>query len=148
MHRVRVTIAGLAGGVGAASAKPAAMRRVPPRPSQQVQWHGWFVDDCDGDRIGTLEAVYEEAESAVASWLLIRLTRFSTRYALAPSATVLAGGGRVWVPYTRGTVERAPLLYEPPTSIDRAVERQLRGHYGLAGEAVPEIRASARHAAA
>jgi hypothetical protein len=119
------------------------MHRFRPRPSQQVQWHEWLVDDCHGNRVGTLESVYEDAETGAAAWFLIRLARFSTRYALVPPAAVLAAGGRVWIPYTRETVERAPLLYEPPASITRAVEHQLRGHYRLAAGALPEIRVSA-----
>jgi len=117
-------------------------------PSHHAHWDGWFVDDGDGRHIGALKAVYEDDETAMASWLLIRLARFSTRYALVPPATVIAVDGRIWIPYTRETVERAPLLFEPPASIARSLEVQLRRHYGLAAGTIPEIHASAPRKAA
>lgn len=144
----QASAAASAGGVASDVAKRAAMQRLRPRPSDHVQWHGWIVDDCRGSRIGTLETVYEDADSGEATWFLVRLARFSTRYALVPPAAVLAAGGHVWVPYSRGTVERAPLLFERPATITRSVEHQLRGHYRLRAGALPEIRASAGRAAA
>jgi hypothetical protein len=118
------------------------MRPPLPRPSQQLQWYGWLVDDCTGLHLGKLETIYED-EAGTALWPLVRLARFSSRYALIPPASVLATESRLWIPYTRDTVERAPQLYEAPCSIDAPLEARVRSHYGLEAGAPPEIRASA-----
>lgn len=107
------------------------MPRAAPRPSEVITVHGWRVDDCRGQRVGTLAAVYEDAETGAPAWFLVRLGRYSTRFVLAPPADVLAWQGRVSLPYERLRIERAPLLYAVPPEITPTVEEQLRRHYRL-----------------
>ena len=124
------------------------MDHVEPRLAEQVQWHGWLVDDCNGSRLGRLESVYENERTGTVSWFLVRLDGYSTRYALLPPAAVLAEGGRVWIPYRRETVELAPLVYDPPASIAAELEHQLSRHFGIEAGSPPAIRASVGRTAA
>ena len=89
------------------------------------------MDDCLGQRVGTLAAVYAEPASGAASWFLVRLGRYSTRYVLTPPADVLGWDGRISLPWERLRIERAPLLYAPPGIVTAAMEDDLRRHYRL-----------------
>lgn len=109
---------------------------------------GWRVDDGDGARIGSLAAVYEDPRTGDPAWFLVRLGRFSSRYVLVPPADVLVAGHRLWLPYRRDTIDRAPLLFAPPASITPALERRLLLHYGLTAGPPLEVRVIARRAPA
>jgi len=89
------------------------------------------VDDCRGQRVGTLAAVYEDLATATAAWYLVRLGRYSSRFVLTPPADVLVWQGRISLPWDRLRIERAPLLYAAPAEVTAAMEAELRRHYRL-----------------
>lgn len=107
------------------------MPRAAPRPSQLTGWTDWRVDDCRGQRVGTLAAVYEDLGAAAPAWFLVRLGRYSTRFVLTPPAEVLSWHGRISLPWERVRFERAPLLFSPPPEVTPDMEDELRRHYGL-----------------
>lgn len=107
------------------------MPRAAPRPSELFGWNDWRVDDCRGQRVGTLATVYVDFASAAPAWFLVRLGRYSTRFVLTPPAEVLAWHGRISLPWERLRIERAPLLYAAPAEITPAMEGDLRRHYRL-----------------
>jgi hypothetical protein len=121
------------------------MARAASRTSEMFSWTGWRVDDRTGQRVGTLAGVYEDAATGAPSWFLVRLNRFSTRYVLAPPAELTAWRGRIWLPYDRLLVERAPVLYTPPEDVSSEIEQELRRHYRLAAAGGPAaVRVTAR----
>jgi hypothetical protein len=107
------------------------------------EWLGWRVDDCQGRRVGALEAVYEDAAASPA-WFLLRLGRFSSRYVLAPPADLMAWTGRFRLPYSRETIERAPLLFSAPPEVTPAMTAQLCRHYGIVASAAVHVVARRR----
>lgn len=107
------------------------MPRSAPRLLERSPWTDWRVDDCRGQRLGTLSAVYAEDPAGPPVWFLVRLGRYSTRYVLTPPADVLAWRGRLSLPWERLRIERAPLLYCAPHTVTPAMEDELRRHYGL-----------------
>jgi hypothetical protein len=122
------------------------MPQAAPRRSELLGWHDWRVDDCRGQRLGTMAAVYVDAASAAPAWFLVRLGRYSTRFVLAPAADVLAWDGRISLPWERLRIERAPLLYSPPPAIGPELEHELRRHYGLL--AASDVNMTARRSVA
>lgn len=121
------------------------MARAVSRTSEMFAWTGWRVDDRTGQRIGTLAGVYEDPDTGAAAWFLIRLNRFSARYVLAPPAELTAWRGRVWLPYDRTLVERAPVMHTGPDEVVPELEQELRRHYRLAAAGGPgAVRVSAR----
>ena len=107
------------------------MSRSAPRPSHLCTWTDWRVDDCRGQRVGTLAAVYEDLATASPAWYLVRLGRYSSRFVLTPPADVLVWQGRISLPWDRVRIERAPLLYSAPDAVTAAMEAELRRHYRL-----------------
>lgn len=123
------------------------MMRAAPRPSPTSDWLDWQVDDCQGRRVGTLAGVYVDEEGTPA-WFLVRLGSFSSRYAFVPPADVLAGAGRICLPYGRPTIETAPVLFAPPADTPLAMEQRLRRHFRLAADGSGAVRVSARRSVA
>lgn len=107
------------------------MPRAAPRLAELSCWSDWRVDDCRGQRVGTLAAVYEDLAAAAPAWFLVRLGRYSTRFVLTPPAEVLAWHGRISLPWDRLRIERAPLLYTAPAEVTPEMEDDLRRHYRL-----------------
>src|SRR4051812_6375894 len=107
------------------------MPREAPRPSTHFGWDHWRGDDCRGPRLGTPAAGFEGVASAPPPRLLIRLSGYSSRFALTPPAEVLGWHGRICLPYGRERVESGPRLYAVPATVGAAMEDRLRRHYGL-----------------
>jgi hypothetical protein len=122
------------------------MSRAAPRPTEAFRLGDCRVDDCRGQRVGTLAVVYAEPEAALPAWFLVRLGRYSTRFVLTPPADVLSWRGRVSLPWERLLIERAPLLYAPPPEVTEAMQADLRRHFRLA--ALSDVTMRARRSVA
>ena len=121
--------------------------RAAPRLTATSDWLDFRVDDCHGRRVGAVAGIYEDEHGAPA-WFLVRLGMFSSRYVFVPPADVLAGGGRVCLPYQRATIEGAPVLFAPPSEVAAALEQRLRRHFRLDADGPREVRVSARRSVA
>ena len=86
---------------------------------------GFKLDEMGGAQIGRLEG----RASGRAEWLLARMGRFG-HYCLVPSRDAVSANGRVWVPYTRDQIRRAPRV-EPNAPLDAEVEQAVLSHYCL-----------------
>jgi hypothetical protein len=105
------------------------------RPSLDAvrAWVGFRLDEIAGASVGKVEGVFVDASGDEPVWLLARMGRFG-HYTLVPGRDAVAGVGRVWVPYTRDQIRRAPKVNaSQPLTAD--AERQLLAHYGIASEA-------------
>jgi hypothetical protein len=91
-------------------------------------WKGHGLDDVSGSGVGRIQGAFAEREGG-PPWLLARMGRFG-HYTLVPARDAVEGAGRVWVPYTRDHIRRAPRI-EPRDGPDATTERALRAHYGL-----------------
>src|SRR4051794_38971116 len=122
------------------------MSRSAPQPSPLCSWTDWRVDDCRGQRVGTLATISEALATASPVWYLVRLGRYSSRFVLTPPADVLVWQGRISLPWDRLRIERAPLLYSPPAEITPAMETELRRHFAL--DRRSDVRMTARRSVA
>ncbi len=71
----------------------------------------------------------ESQASGRIEWLIARMGRFG-HYCLVPSRDAVVANGRVWVPYSRDQIRRAPRI-EPKAPLDSDAEETALGHYGL-----------------
>lgn len=92
-------------------------------------WDGERLDDVAGVAVGRLEGVLVDERDQSPYWLLARMGRFG-HYTLVPSRDAVEGAGRIWIPYTRDLIRRAPRV-EPGTELTAARERELLAHYGI-----------------
>jgi len=93
--------------------------------AESFEWQGHKLDEMGGAQVGRVEG---KAEGAI-EWLVARMGRFG-HYCLVPGRDAVAANGRVWVPYTRDQIRRAPRI-EPNDPLDSESEQAVLGHYGL-----------------
>jgi len=72
---------------------------------EALSWIGMRIDDAYGARVGAVHDVYLEAGGS-ARWLFS-----GRRRVLIPAREVIAGPGRVWVPYERDLIWESPQVW-------------------------------------
>ncbi|MDQ3759749.1 MAG: hypothetical protein M3331_07400, partial [Actinomycetota bacterium] len=91
---------------------------------------GHRLDEMGGAQVGRVEGSLVDGETGRLEWLLTRMGRFG-HYCLVPARDTVTANGRVWVPYSRDQIRRAPRV-EPGKPLERDAEQQLLEHYGIA----------------
>ena len=117
----------------AASSGPAAAAPDRPSAEEAARWAGHRLDEVGGANVGKVEGAYVDEESGKLEWLLARMGRFG-HHCLIPARDAVAGVGRVWVPYSRDQIRRAPKI-EPEAALTKDREVELLAHYGIGGDA-------------
>ena len=92
-------------------------------------WAGMKLDELGGHSVGRVEGVYVDDATGEPEWLLARMGRFG-HHCLVPARDAVAAGGRVWVPYSRDQIRKAPRI-EPNRALERDREQALLEHYGV-----------------
>jgi hypothetical protein len=92
-------------------------------------WRGFKLDEIGGNSVGKIEGAFADEASGRPEWLLARMGRFG-HHTLVPARDAVAGAGRVWVPYSRDFIRKAPRV-DPGKPLDRDQEQALLDHYGI-----------------
>jgi uncharacterized protein (TIGR02271 family) len=93
-------------------------------------WQGATMVDRDGDRVGTIEAIYADDQTGEPEWALVNTGLFGTRSTFVPIAQATARGDQVQVPYEKQRVKDAPNM-DPDGHLSEQEEQKLWRHYGL-----------------
>jgi uncharacterized protein (TIGR02271 family) len=93
-------------------------------------WQGRTMLDRDGDRIGTIEAIYLDDHTGQPEWALVNTGLFGTKSSFVPLAQATEAGNDVRVPYDKQLVKDAPRV-DVDQHLSEAEEQQLWRHYGL-----------------
>ena len=93
-----------------------------------VSLDGHKLDEMGGAQVGRIEGT-KTGTNAGVEWLVARMGRFG-HYSLVPGRDAVVANGRVWVPYTRDQIRRAPRV-EPKAPLDGELEQAVLRHYGL-----------------
>lgn len=105
---------------------------------KQATWNDWMgadVNGSDGDKIGSLENVYVDADSGRPEWLGVKTGLFGTKETLVPIEGVEGDDGALRVAYTKDQVKDAPNVDPAQGEVDRQDESEIYAHYGLTGSA-------------
>src|SRR3954470_4806746 len=97
---------------------------------QAVTWRGRTAVDADGEKIGTVEEVYLDADTDRPEWLAIKTGMFGSRISFVPVAEATDVDGDVRVPYAKDQVKDAPHA-EADGQLSEQEEARLYRHYGL-----------------
>src|SRR3954470_19414661 len=97
---------------------------------QAVAWRGKTALDTHGNKIGTVEEVYLDADTERPEWLAVKTGMFGSRISFVPVAEASDAGGDVRVPYSKDQVKEAPHA-EADGQLSQQEEGQLYRHYGL-----------------
>src|SRR5918995_3190153 len=93
-------------------------------------WQGRTLLDRDGNRIGSIDAIYLDDQTGQPEWALVNTGLFGTKASFVPLAQATPTDQDVRVPYDKQLVKDAPRI-DPDGHLSEAEERQLWRHYGL-----------------
>jgi uncharacterized protein (TIGR02271 family) len=108
-------------------------------------WQGRTLVDRDGDRIGTIDAIYLDDQTGQPEWALVTTGLFGTKASFVPLTQATPTDQDVRVPYDKQLVKDAPRV-DPDQHLSEAEERQLWRHYGLDYDRTTRRRATGRGA--
>ena len=101
-----------------------------PTQSAVAKWRGRDAVDSDGDKIGSIDEIYLDAETGKPEWLAVKTGLFGSKVSFVPIAEARDTGGEVQVPYDKQQVKDAPNA-EADGELSQEEEASLYGHYGL-----------------
>jgi uncharacterized protein (TIGR02271 family) len=94
-----------------------------------LSWRGQTMVDNDGDKIGTIDEIYLDAETNEPEWAVVSTGLFGNKQSFVPLGDASAGGDGVRVPFEKATVKDAPRI-DPDGRLSQEEERELYRHYG------------------
>jgi uncharacterized protein (TIGR02271 family) len=106
-------------------------------------WQGRTLVDRDGDRIGSIDAIYLDDRTGQPEWALVNTGLFGTKTSFVPLAQATQTAEEVRVPYDQQLVKDAPRI-DPDQHLSEVEERQLWRHYGLDYDRTTRRRATSR----
>ena len=95
-----------------------------------LQKRGQDLYDRSGDKLGSLEEIYLDAETGAPEWALVNTGLFGTKSTFVPLRDATDDGGSLRVPYDKGQVKDAPKV-DPDGELSQQQESELYRHYGL-----------------
>jgi uncharacterized protein (TIGR02271 family) len=93
-------------------------------------WRGRTVVGPDGNKIGSVQEIYLDAQTSEPEWLAVRTGLFGANLTFVPIAGATERGEDVEVPYDKTRVKDAPNA-EPDGQLSQQEESALYRHYGL-----------------
>jgi uncharacterized protein (TIGR02271 family) len=95
-----------------------------------LQRRGGDLLDREGDKIGSIEEIYLDAETNEPEWALVSTGMFGTKSTFVPIRDASLEGEALQVPYDKSQVKDAPKM-EPDGQLSQREEAELYRHYGL-----------------
>jgi uncharacterized protein (TIGR02271 family) len=95
-----------------------------------LQKRGQDLFDANGEKIGTLEEIYLDAQSGEPEWALVNTGMFGTKSSFVPLQGASQDGDSLRVPYDKAQVKDAPKV-DPDGELSQQQESELYAHYGL-----------------
>jgi uncharacterized protein (TIGR02271 family) len=99
--------------------------------SQQIAgWVGQTAVDTDGDKVGRIEAIYEDDDGSGPEWFAISTGLFGGHQSFAPVRGASADGDQVRLPWTKDVVKDAPRV-DADGHLSPEEEARLYQYYGM-----------------
>jgi uncharacterized protein (TIGR02271 family) len=95
-----------------------------------LQKRGQDIYDRSGDKLGSLDEIYLDAETGAPEWALVNTGLFGTKSTFVPLRDATEDGGSLRVPYEKSQVKDAPKV-DPDGELSQQQEAELYRHYGL-----------------
>jgi uncharacterized protein (TIGR02271 family) len=98
--------------------------------SAVAEWRGRNAVDSDGEKIGSIDEIYMDAQTGKPEWLAVKTGMFGSKVSFIPIAEASDAEGDVRVPYDKQQVKDAPNA-EADGELSQDEEASLYRHYGL-----------------
>jgi uncharacterized protein (TIGR02271 family) len=114
-----------------------------PTTQEVLSWRGQPLRGSDGEKLGTIEEIYLDAETREPEWVLVTTGLFGTKQSFVPVRDASATDDGVEVPFDKDRVKDAPKM-DPDGELSQREEAELYRHYGLeysesqSGSGLPE----------
>jgi uncharacterized protein (TIGR02271 family) len=95
-----------------------------------LQRRGQDLYDREGEKIGTIEEIYLDAQTGEPEWALVNTGMFGTKSSFVPLQEAAEDGDTLRVPYDKSQVKDAPRM-DPDGELSQDDESTLYAHYGL-----------------
>jgi len=95
-----------------------------------LSYRGQELLDSEGQKIGTIEEIYLDAETNQPEWALVHTGMFGTKQSFVPLASANRRGEGIMVPFDKATVKEAPKV-DPDGRLSQREEAELYRHYGM-----------------
>ena len=95
-----------------------------------LQRRGQDLLDNDGDKIGSIEEIYLDADTNEPEWALVNTGLFGTKSTFVPLREASDDGGSLRVPYEKAQVKDAPKM-DADGQLSQQEEAELYRYYGL-----------------
>ena len=93
-------------------------------------YRGRDAVDANGEKIGSIDEIYEDTETGKPEWLAVKTGMFGSKLSFIPLAEASESGEGIRVPYTKAQVKDAPNA-DATDGLSQEEERRLYSHYGL-----------------
>jgi uncharacterized protein (TIGR02271 family) len=109
----------------------------------KLAWQGLQLTGPAGEKIGTIDEIYLDAETSQPEWALVNTGLFGTKSSFVPLRDATPAGDEVTVPFGKAQVKDAPGI-DPDGQLSQREEAELYSHYGLeygesrSGSGLPE----------
>jgi uncharacterized protein (TIGR02271 family) len=101
-----------------------------PGATDIATWRGRVLIGSDGDKIGKIEEIYMDSDTARPEWALVNTGLLGTKSNFVPLQGASSVGEEVRAEYTKDQVKDAPAI-DPDGELSRDEEAELYAHYGL-----------------
>ena len=98
--------------------------------TQAYGWEGRTLKDRDGEKIGTIDALYVDQQTDKPEWALVNTGLFGSKSSFVPLAGASPGGEDVVVQVEAQQVKDAPQM-ETDDQLSEQQEAELFRHYGV-----------------
>src|SRR5689334_7100655 len=98
--------------------------------TQAYDWEGRKLKDRNGDKIGTIDALYLDQQTDKPEWALVNTGLFGTRSSFVPLAGAAPDGDDVVVQVEAQQVKDAPKM-DRDAELSEQEEGELFRHYGI-----------------
>ncbi len=95
-----------------------------------LQFRGENLCDSDGDKIGSVEEIYLDAETNTPEWALVNTGMFGGKSTFVPLRDASEADGTLQVPFDKATVKDAPKM-DPNGQLSQSEEAELYRYYGM-----------------
>jgi sporulation protein YlmC with PRC-barrel domain len=93
-------------------------------------WRGRELLGSDGEKLGTIDEIYLDAQTREPEWALVSSGVFGAKQSFVPLRDASPSGDGVSVPVDKSTVTGSPEI-DPGSRLSEAEEAELYRHYGM-----------------
>ncbi|HEV2723947.1 MAG TPA: PRC and DUF2382 domain-containing protein [Thermoleophilaceae bacterium] len=101
-----------------------------PDMTSAYEWEGRTLKDRDGEKIGTIDALYLDEQTDRPEWALVNTGLFGRKSSFVPLAGASPSGEDVIVQVEAAQVKDAPKM-DPDEELSEQEEAELFRHYGV-----------------